>query len=48
MFGSVKQIFISEMKFFGCSLRSVSLRKRISSANQECKVRPQIVNVNSD
>ena len=48
MFGFVKQIFISEMKFFGCSLRSVSLRKRISSANQECKVRPQIVNVNSD
>ena len=48
MFRFLKQIFISAMMFFGCSLRSVSLRKCISSDNQECKVRPQIVNVNSD
>ena len=50
MFGFVKQIFISTIMFFGCSLPSVSslsaLLKCISMTNQECKVRRQIVNVN--
>ena len=50
MFGFVKQIFISTIMFFGCSLPSVSslsaLLKFISMTNQECKVRRQIVNVN--
>ena len=48
MFGFVKQIFISATMFLCCSLPSVSLLKRISMTNQECKVRPKIVNVNSD
>ena len=49
MFGFAKQIFISVMMLFGCNLPSVnSLSKFISMNNQECKVRPQIVNVNSD
>ena len=48
MFGFIKQIFISAMMFFGCSLPSVSSLKCISITNQECKVRPEIVNVNSD
>ena len=47
MFGFVKQIFISATMFLGCSLLSVSLLKCISMTNQECKVRPKIVNVNS-
>ena len=47
MFGFVKKIFILAMMFFGCSLSSVSLLRCISMTNQECKVRPQIVNVNS-
>ena len=47
MFGFVKQIFILAM-FFGCNLPSVNSLKCISMNNQECKVRPQIVNVNSD
>ena len=34
--------------FFGCSLPSLNSLKCISMNNQECKVRPQIVNVNSD
>ena len=34
--------------FFGCSLPSASLLKCILMTNQECKVRPKIVNVNSD
>ena len=48
MFGFVKQIFISTMIFFGCNLSNVNSLKCISMNNQECKVRPQIVNVNSD
>ena len=46
MFGFVKQIFISAMMFFG-SLSSVNPLECISMNNQECKVRPEIVNINS-
>ena len=48
MFGFVKQTFISTMMFFGCNLPSANSLKCISMNNQECKVRPQIVNVNSE
>ena len=48
MFGFVKQIFISAMMFFGCNLPSINSLKCISMNNQECKIRPQIVNVNSE
>ena len=34
--------------FFGCNLSSVNSLKRISMNNQECKIRPEIVNVNND
>ena len=44
----LKQIFISAMMFFSCNLPSVNSLKCISMNNQECKVRPEIVNVNSD
>ena len=43
----VKQIFTSAMMFFGCFLTSVSSLKYISMTDQECKVIPEIVNVNS-
>ena len=36
------------MMFFSCNLPSVNSLKCISMNNQECKVRPEIVNVNSD
>ena len=48
MFGFVKQIFVSTMMFFDCSLSSVNPLECVSMNNQECKVRPEIVNVNSD
>ena len=48
MFGFVKRVFVSAMMFFGCNLSSVSLLECVSMNNQECKVRPEIVNVNSD
>ena len=46
MFGFVKQIFISTMMFFG-NLLSVNSLKCISLKNQEYKVRPEIINLNS-
>ena len=48
MLGFVKQIFISAMMFFGCNLPSINSLKCISMNNQECKIRPQIVHVNSE
>ena len=48
MFEFVKLIFISAMMLLGYSLPSVNSLKCISMNNQECNVRPQIVNVNSE
>ena len=47
MFKFIKQIFISTMIFFG-SLSSVNPLECISMKNQECKVRPEIVNISSN
>ena len=47
MFRFINQIFISTMMFFG-SLSSVNPLECISMKNQECKVRREIVNVNSN
>ena len=47
MFRFIKQIFISTMMFFG-SLPNVNLLECISLKNQECKVRPEIGNINSN
>ena len=48
MFGFVKRIFVSTMMFFGCNLSSVNPLECVSMNNQKCKVRPEIVNVNSN
>ena len=45
MFKFIKKIFISTMMYFG-SLSNVNPLKYMSLNNQECKVRPEIVNVN--
>ena len=47
MFRFVKRIFVSTLMFFGCNLSSVNPLECVSMNNQECKVRPEIVNVNS-
>ena len=48
MFRFAKRIFVSAMMFFGCNLSSVNPLECVSMNNQECKVRPEIVNVNSN
>ena len=47
MFGFIKKCFFTGLTFLS-TLASVNLLSCISNNNQECKVRPQIVNVNRD
>ena len=47
MFRFIKQIFVSTM-FFGCNVSSVNLSKCALMNNQECKTRPEIININSN
>ena len=48
MLGFAKQIFVSAIMFFGCNLSSVNPLECVSMNNQEWKIRPEIINVNSD
>ena len=47
MLGFIKQIFISTMMFFS-SLPDVNSLECVPLKNQECKVRPKIVDINSN
>ena len=47
MFRFIKQIFISALMYFG-NLSSVNPLECISMKNQECKVRPEIIDINSN
>ena len=47
MFRVIKQIFISAMMLFS-SLPNINSLECVSLKNQECKVRPEIVNINSN
>ena len=47
MFKFIKQIFISAMMFF-ISILDVNLLECIAIKNQECKVRPEIINASSN
>ena len=48
MFRFIKKCFFYNNDVFGCNLSNVNSLKCISMNNQECKVRPEIVNVNSN
>ena len=47
MLGFIKRCFFTRLAFLS-TLTSVNLLNCISMNNQECKVRPQIVNLNGD
>ena len=47
MFKFIKQIVVSALMYFG-NLSSVNPLECISMKNQECKVRPEIINNNSN
>ena len=44
----MKWIFVSAMMLFGCNLSRVDPLECVSMNNQECKLRPETVNVNSN
>ena len=48
MFRFLKQIFVSAMNFFGCNVSSVNSSKYISMNNQAYKIRPVLININSN
>ena len=48
MFGSIKKCFFTSMTIFGCSVLSVNTLECVSINNQECKIRSEIINVNSN
>ena len=43
MFGFIRTIFFTAMAFFSCNAL-----KFVSTTNQECKIRPEKINVNSN
>ena len=43
MFGFIKKVSAVAITFFSCSAL-----KCVSMNNQECKIRPQVININSD
>ena len=48
MFRFLKQIFVPTMMFFSCKvLDAVSLKCDLMN-NQECKIRPEMININSN
>ena len=47
MFRFIKQILISALMYFG-NLSNVNSLECVSMKNQECKVRPEIVDINSN
>ena len=36
------------MTFFGCNVLDINTLKCVSINNQECKIKPQIININSN
>ena len=45
MFGSIKNVFYSN-RIFNCNVLNVNSLECVSMNNQECKIRPKIINVN--
>ena len=48
MFKFIKKYFFTAMTSFGCSVLSVISSECVSVNNQECKLRSEIVDVNSN
>ena len=48
MFRFIKKVFVVAMTFFSYNVLNVNPLKCVSLNNQECKIRPEIINVNSN
>ena len=48
MLGFIRTIFFTAMTCFSCNVLNVNPLKCVSMNNQECRIRPKIINVNSN
>ena len=48
MFGFVKKIFVSAMILFSSNVLNVKSLEYVSMSKQEWKIRPEIININSN
>ena len=48
MFGFEKKVFVAAIAFFSCNVLNVHSLKCVSMNNQERKIRPEPININSD
>ena len=48
MFESIKKMFVVTMSFFSCNVVNAIPLKCVSMDNQECRIRPEIIYINSN
>ena len=48
MFGFTKNVFVVSVTFLDYNVLNVNSLKCVSMNNQECKVRPEVININSN
>ena len=49
MFGFIKNVVVfTAMTFFSCNVSNVNSLKCVSMNNQVCKIRPEIINLNTN
>ena len=48
IFGFIKKCFFTAMTFFNFNLSNVNSLECVSINNQECKIRPEIININTN
>ena len=48
MFGLSKKVFIVAKSFFSCNALNVNPLKCVSINNHQCKIRPEIININGN
>ena len=48
MFRFIKKCFFTAMTFFSCNVSNVNSLKCVSMNNQECKIRTEIISVNTN
>ena len=48
MFGFIKMCFFAAMMLFNCNELNAIPLKCVSMNNQECKIRPEVININSN
>ena len=48
IFGFIKKCFFTEMTFFNFKLPNVNVSECVSMNNQKCKIRPEIISINTN